>query len=139
MCIYVFDMCAVVKKDEGLMSRTEMRWLRWRLGVSRIQRIKDEEIRRRCGTAGIVEKVREARLRWVGQVLRREKEEPCRVAMEYEEGNRSRGRLNMRWREYVKRDIELRGLKEDAQDRGRWTKGTQTADLRVVWDSADSK
>ena len=41
--------------------------------VSRLKRIRNEEIRRRCGVADIVEKMREARLRWMGHVLRREK------------------------------------------------------------------
>ena len=56
---------AVVKKDEDLMSRTEMRMLRWLLGVSRLEKLRNEEVRRRCGVADIIEKMREARLRWM--------------------------------------------------------------------------
>jgi hypothetical protein len=34
--------------------------------------LSNEEIRRRCGVVDIAEKVREARLRWYGRVIRRD-------------------------------------------------------------------
>ena len=89
--------------------------------------------------ADIVEKMREARLRWMGHVLRRGVDLPCRVALEFEvEGNRGRGRPRRRWRECLNRDMEMRRLEEkDAQERREWTVGTRMADPMPVWDQAD--
>ena len=42
----------------------------------------NEEIRRRCGVVDIAEKVREARLRWYGHVIRRDEGELVREIME---------------------------------------------------------
>ena len=69
--MYGAECWTMVKKDKDLMSGTEMRMLRWILGGSRLKRIRNEEIRRRCGVADIVEKMQEARLRWMSHVLRR--------------------------------------------------------------------
>ena len=130
--VYGADSWTVVKNDEDLMSRTEVRMLQWILGVSRLEKLRNEEIRRRCGVADIVEKMREARLRWMGHVLRREVDEPSRVALEFEvEGNRGRGRPRRRWRECLKKGMEMRGLEEtDAQEMSGWAVGTPTANPR---------
>ncbi|XP_063594960.1 uncharacterized protein LOC134771938 [Penaeus indicus] len=48
--------------------------------VSLKDKIRNEVLRSRCGIPDIVEKVQEARLRSFGHVLRREDEEPYRMA-----------------------------------------------------------
>ena len=93
-------------------------------GVSRLEKLRNEVIHRRCGVAGTVEKIREARWRWMGHVLRRGVDEPSRVALELEvEGNRGRGRPRRRWRECLKKDIEVRGLEETDEARRRGADG----------------
>jgi hypothetical protein len=42
----------------------------------------NKEIRRRCGVLDIAEKVREARLRWYGHVIRRDEGDLIRDIME---------------------------------------------------------
>ncbi|XGW06746.1 hypothetical protein V3C99_016791 [Haemonchus contortus] len=44
--------------------------LRWTAGVTRLDRISNDAIRERFGVAPIVDKMREARLRWYGHTLR---------------------------------------------------------------------
>jgi hypothetical protein len=44
--------------------------------------VAEAEIRRRCGVVDFAEKVREARLRWYGLVIRRDEGKPVREIME---------------------------------------------------------
>ncbi|VDP10101.1 unnamed protein product [Heligmosomoides polygyrus] len=48
----------------------ETKMLRWMAGVTRLDRIRNEAIRQKFGVAPIDDKMREARLRWYGHVLR---------------------------------------------------------------------
>ncbi len=47
------------------MWQTEMRMVRWMMGIKRIEKIRTEEIRSRVGVGNISEKTREGRLRWL--------------------------------------------------------------------------
>ena len=61
---------ALRKTEQNLLRRTEMRMLRWMTGIKRIDKIRNEEIRARACVANISEKIREARLRWLGHAER---------------------------------------------------------------------
>ncbi|XP_063615872.1 uncharacterized protein LOC134789074 [Penaeus indicus] len=114
-----------------------MRKLRHILQVSLKDKIRNGVIRSRCGITDIVEKVQEARIRLFGHVLRREDEDPCRMAWNLSvEGDRGRGRPRQRWSDNIKKDLEEKGLSEgDAVDWVRWLGGaTKAADPRTVWD-----
>ena len=54
------------------MQVAEIKMLRWSLGMTRKDRIKNEELRRIVEVGGITEKIQEARLRWLGYVVRRD-------------------------------------------------------------------
>ena len=54
---------------------TEMRMLRWKMGIKRIEKIRIEEIRARVGVVNKGENIREARLRWLRHVERKTTEE----------------------------------------------------------------
>jgi len=66
----------VTRREEGLLERTEMKTLRWigLLGVSLKDKKRNEVIRKTLEVACITDKMREARLRWYGHVVRREDE-----------------------------------------------------------------
>jgi hypothetical protein len=64
---------------EGERSKVEMVWTCNKKSWSEISW--NEEIRR-CGVVDITEKVREARLRWYGHIIRRDEEELVRDIME---------------------------------------------------------
>src|SRR6218665_3591842 len=58
------------RKEGKLLERTEMRMLRWILGISLKDMQRNENIRKKIGVACITDKIREARLRWYGHVER---------------------------------------------------------------------
>ena len=61
--------------DKNLPERTAMRTLKRIMGIKRIERIRNEEIRARSGVANISGKIREATVRWLGHVERKTEED----------------------------------------------------------------
>ena len=113
-----------------------MRMLRWILGVSLKERIRNEEIRKRCGVIDVVEKMREARLRWFGHIWRRDGSDAIKRVMELEvEGQRPRGRPRRRWTDTIREDLRRHNLTgEDAADRNKWRARIRAADPKTVWE-----
>ncbi|VFQ94710.1 unnamed protein product [Cuscuta campestris] len=71
--------CWEVKKTHVCrLHAAEMRMLRWMCGKTRLDRISNEVIRRQVGMAPVEDKLREARLRWLGHVRRRDANAPVR-------------------------------------------------------------
>ena len=59
--------------EQYLLEKTQI--LRWAMGIKRIVNIRNEELRTRACVANISEKIREARLRWLGHVERKTEED----------------------------------------------------------------
>ena len=112
------------------MSTTEMRMLRWTIGVTRLDRIRNEVVRERLGVAPIVDKMRESRLRWLGHVERRENDSVINTARNLNvEGVRPRGRPKLRWKDTVEKDMKEMGIGISlAKYREKWKKKTHVAD-----------
>ncbi|VDO60933.1 unnamed protein product [Heligmosomoides polygyrus] len=55
---------------ETRLNVMETKMLRWTAGITRMDRIRNDAIRQKFGDVPIADKVREARLRWYGHVLR---------------------------------------------------------------------
>src|SRR6218665_3108991 len=112
------------------LERAEMRMLRWILGVSLRDRRRNEDLREVLGVACITDKVREARMRWYGHVMRRE--DGCcikRIMNAEVYGRRSRGRQKKRWREKMQEDLKTLKLKKEvADDRNKWRRRIRVAD-----------
>ena len=53
------------------------------MGIQRVEKIRNEEIRARAGVANISEKIREARLRWLGHVERETEEDVVMVGWKW--------------------------------------------------------
>ncbi|VDP16763.1 unnamed protein product [Heligmosomoides polygyrus] len=60
--------------------------LRWTAGVTRMDRIRNDAIRQKFGVAPITDKMREARLRWYGHVLRGEEDSVRKIGLNFEHG-----------------------------------------------------
>ncbi|VDP24592.1 unnamed protein product [Heligmosomoides polygyrus] len=63
----------------------ETKMLRWTTGVTRMDRIRNDAIRQKFGVAPIADKMREARLRWYGHVLRGKEDSVRNIGLKFED------------------------------------------------------
>ena len=96
------------------MEVAEMKMLRFAMGVTRKDKIRNEHIRSTVKVEQLGMKMREGRLRWYGHVMRRDQEYVGRKMMEMELTKR-------RFLDAVKEDMREVGVKEtDVEDRKMW-------------------
>ena len=117
--MYGLEMVAVTKKQVEEMEVAEMKMLRFAMGVSRKDKIRNEYIRGTVKVKRLEMKMREGRLRWYGYVMRRDQEYVGRRMIEMEVlGKRKRARPKGRFLDVVKEDMQEVGAKEtDVEDR----------------------
>ena len=115
--VYGLETVAATKKQVE-----EMKMLRFTMGVTRKDMIRNEHIRSTAKVERLGMKIREGRLRWYGHVMRRDQEYVGRKMMEMElPGKRKRGRPKRRFLDVVKEDMKEVGAKEmDIEDRKMW-------------------
>ena len=121
-----WNMSAVERKRLNVM---EMRCLRSMCGVTRMDRIRNEEVRRRTGVVQEMAGRAEQRvLQWFGHMERMDEERLVkRIVGSEVRGVRTRGRPRMCWMDGVKRALDVRGLSVEqgrmiARDRNEWRK-----------------
>ena len=117
--VYGLETVAVTKKQVEEMEVAEMKMLRFAMGVTRKDKIRNEYIRSTVKVERLGMKMREGRLRWYGHVMRRDQEYVGRKMMKMElPGKRKRGRPKRRFLDLVKEDMGEVGVKEtDVKDR----------------------
>ena len=120
--VYGLETVAVTKKQVEEMEVAEMKMLRFAMGVTRKDKIKNEHIRSTVKVERLAIKMREVRLKWYGHVMRRDQEYVGRKIIEMElPGKRKRGRPKGRFLDVVKKDMGEVGAKEtDVEDRKMW-------------------
>ena len=120
--VYGLETVAVTKKQVEEMEVAETKMLRFAMGVTRKDKIRNEYIRSTVKVERLGIKMRESRLRWYGHVMRRDQEYVGRKMMEMElPGKRRRGRPKRRFVDVVKEDMGKVGTKEtDVEDRKVW-------------------
>ncbi|KAK3508236.1 hypothetical protein QTP70_017665 [Hemibagrus guttatus] len=120
--LYGLETVSLRKRQESELEVAELKMLRFSLGVTRLDRIRNEYIRGTAHVGHMRDKVREARLRWFGHVQRRENEYIGRRMLDMElPGRRQRGRPKRRYMDGINEDMKLVGASvEDAEDRDRW-------------------
>ncbi|KAG5595319.1 hypothetical protein H5410_036551 [Solanum commersonii] len=105
------------------MHVAEMRMLRWMCGHTRSDKIRNEVIREKVGVAPVVDKLREARLRWFGHVRRRCVDALVRrcEGLAIKGTRRGRSRPKRYWGEVIRQDLAQLHITEDmALDRKEW-------------------
>ena len=85
-----------------MIETTEMRMLRWMLGIRRVEKSRKEDIRVRARVINVRVKMRETRLRGLGHIERKEKEAAMKRAWTLKvPGKRPRGTPKLRWKDVV--------------------------------------
>lgn len=109
----------MTKRQEKELEVAELKMLRFSLGVTRMDRIRNEHIRGTAQVGQFVDKVREARLRWFGRMQRRDAGYVGRRVLRMEPpGRRRRGRPKRRFMDVVMEDMRVVGVaEEDAEDK----------------------
>ena len=69
---YGMETVAVTERQVGKMEVAELKMVRWALGVTRKDKIRNEHVRGTAKIAKVGDKLRNARLRWYGHVKRKE-------------------------------------------------------------------
>ena len=96
--MYELVTVAVTEKQVKQMEVAEMKMLRFAMGVTRIDKIRNEYIRGTVKVERLEMKMREGRLRWYGYVMRTAKQYIEKKMIEMElPGKRKRGRLKRRF------------------------------------------
>ena len=105
--IYGSETWTMKRREEERLQRTEMKMLRWILGLTLRDKKRNDDIRRILGVACITVKVQEASLRWFGHVQCRKEEDCVRRILEADvHVQRNRGRQRKRWIDVVKYNME---------------------------------
>ena len=111
--VYGLETVAVTKKQVEEMKVSEMKMLRFAMGVTRKDKIRNEYIRGTVKVEQLGMKMREGRLRCYGHVMRRHQKYFGRKMMEMElPGKRKRGKPNRRFLDVVREDMGEIGAKK---------------------------
>jgi len=88
------------------------RWMRGILGITRRDKVTNEEIRKRTRQILLVNVIRERRLRWLGHVARMDEARIQKQALQWEVVGFKRrpGRPRTNWRDVVNKDLQRMGL-----------------------------
>uniref|UniRef100_A0A7I4Y4S3 Reverse transcriptase domain-containing protein n=1 Tax=Haemonchus contortus TaxID=6289 RepID=A0A7I4Y4S3_HAECO len=114
VAIYGAECWLTTKEVEARLSAMETKMLRWTAGVTRLDRISNDAIRERFGVAPIVDKMREAGLRWYGHVLRADEGSVRKIGLNLDvSGRRPRGRPKQRWLDTLHEDLKTVNIHPD--------------------------
>ena len=103
------------------------RWQRKLLGVSWKDKISNNEVRRRTGLQKIETVIQERRLRWLGHVMRMDRERIPHQELQWElEGfKRKPGRPRKNWKDIVTKDLRRMGIS--------WEEAIKISSDRIEW------
>ncbi|XP_051793650.1 uncharacterized protein LOC127530564 [Acanthochromis polyacanthus] len=110
--LFGLETVSLRKRQEAELEVAELKMLRFSLGVTRMDRIRNEYIRGTAHVRGFGDKIREARLRWFGHVQRRESEYIGRRMLSFPlPGRRPRGKPKRKFMDVVKEDMKVVGVR----------------------------
>ena len=108
--MYGYESWALTTKTKSQLQAAEMRVLRLIKGVTRLDRIRNVDIRRELGIDDILELIERGQLRWYGHVKRMEDNRYPKKFLEWmPDGRRPVGRPRTRWRDNIEKAVQKRG------------------------------
>ncbi|EYC37522.1 hypothetical protein Y032_0783g2326 [Ancylostoma ceylanicum] len=114
VALYRAECWPTTLKHEQTLHTMEMRMLRWTRGITRLDRVRNEDVRSMFGVAPITAKMRDARLCWYSHGLKGEDSSVAKSAMSTTvEGRRPRRRPKTQWLDRIEDDMWLLKLSVD--------------------------
>lgn len=114
-----------------------MKMLRWPLGLTWLDWVMNEDVRKRWGVAPTMDKMRVSSIRWYGHVVCCNDNAVAKTGQRLDRGsNRPRGRPKKCWMDRIKDNMKAANVTpEDALDRKKWRKVCKTEDpaSRRTW------
>lgn len=126
--MYASESWTLHKNQEHRLTAMEMKVLRRIEGVTKWDRMRNEEIRQRLKQESIISKIEVKQLNWYAHIRRMKENTIVKKVYDARSGDkRRRGRPRKRWEERIKEIGERKGksfaeLKEIARDRDEWRK-----------------
>ena len=110
--LYEMETVAMTERQVGKMEVAELKMVRWALGVTRKDKIRNKYVRGTAKIAKLGDKLRNAKLRWYEHVKRREDHVRKKMMEMAVPSRRKRGRPRRRWVDLVREDMERVGARE---------------------------
>ncbi|KAL0867448.1 hypothetical protein ABMA27_008235 [Loxostege sticticalis] len=127
--LYGSETWATKRTHTQKLHTAEMRMLRWSVGVTMKDKVRNEHIRGSLKIAPIADKMVEARLRWYGHVIRRPEDYVVKKCLSYATQKRQRGRPLATWLTTVQKDMKNMSLTvDDTENRTKWRRMIKKAD-----------
>jgi len=144
--LYGSECWTMRKEDERSLLTMKMSCLRRMLGVTRLDRIKNEDIRKRVNLPEtVVEVIRRRRLTWFVHVSRMSRDRlPTRALHCYIPGRRSRSRPCKKWINNIQEDLNrlqlnMKEAMDIVRDRQKWRHRISTSSSPLGWRASKKK
>ena len=90
------------KREEQRLEAAQMKFLRHLLGITKLDKEKNQCIREKTGAQNIVKEIKQYQEKWLQHVQRMDRNRPPRQALKCRpEGRRNIGRPKKRWRDQL--------------------------------------
>ena len=129
--LYGTECWAIKKQHTHKINVAEIRMLRWMCGKTKMDKVRNEDIRSLVRVAPIKDEMRENRLQWFGHIGRRPIDALVKRVekIDIEQGKKLRGRPKMTLLEVVTKDMKLLELeKRMMADRNVWRRKIHVLD-----------
>ena len=118
--LYGSETWPIKVEESQRLHHNEMSMIQWMCGVAMRDRYPCEELRAWVGIKPIVDVMRQRRLRWFGQIERRDANSWLKKVQNLAvDGHNGRGRPRKTWEHVIMEDLRVKGLRQEvAQNRG---------------------